>query len=100
MAQICVSHTLLILSILLGPVSWCCVMLWFAVLALQGLHRQFVQARQIQATPCYRCTYFSGCKQLQCAVHPDFALTESAKDCRDFTPSASPQQVTWWYHQL
>ncbi|NEQ47732.1 MAG: hypothetical protein F6K00_31040 [Leptolyngbya sp. SIOISBB] len=95
MAQLWVSHTLLIVSIILGPVSWCCVMLWFASLALQGLHRQFVQIRQIQTIPCYRCAYFSGDEQLRCAVHPYSALTASAKDCRDFTPATSPQDVTW-----
>jgi hypothetical protein len=100
MAQTFVSNTLLIIGITLGPLSWLIVMVWFASLALQGLHRQFIQTRQIQTMPCYRCAYFSGCEQLRCAVKPDLALTKSAKDCRDFAPSGTTKEVTWWYHQL
>ncbi|MDB9529313.1 hypothetical protein PN498_25195 [Oscillatoria sp. CS-180] len=100
MTQELVTNTLLFVGIALGPLSLVVLTLWFAVAALRGLYRQFIQTRQIQLTPCYRCVYFSGSEELRCAVNPCEALTRSARDCQDFTPSQSPKQVTFWYHKL
>ncbi|MEM6520759.1 MAG: hypothetical protein AAF892_07285 [Cyanobacteria bacterium P01_D01_bin.71] len=98
MVQLYVSNALLLIGITLSPVLWLIVVGWFVYSAVRGLYRQLIQIRQLQAMPCHRCVYFSGCEQLQCAVNPYSALTESAKDCKDFTPSNSPQEVIWSYH--
>lgn len=100
MAQEFVSNTLLFVGVILGPLSLLVLMFWFIGLALRDLRRELIQMRQFRSTPCHRCLYFSGCEELKCAVNPYEVLTQAAQNCKDFTPSSAPKQVTCWYYKL
>ncbi|MFB2921514.1 hypothetical protein [Aerosakkonema funiforme] len=51
-----------------------------------GRHEIPFSVKRSQHIPCRNCQYFSGNYHLKCAVHPETALTEEAKDCSDYLP--------------
>ncbi|MEM6252566.1 MAG: hypothetical protein AAF821_06540 [Cyanobacteria bacterium P01_D01_bin.156] len=75
----------IIVAIIMGPLLLLCLMAWFTVQAFVDIKTKALQIYLQRSTPCGRCAYYTGCKELACAVHPYLALTQAAKDCRDFT---------------
>lgn len=44
----------------------------------------------ITGVPCRHCHFFSNNSQLNCAVHPQTALTKEAANCADYSPKRHP----------
>jgi hypothetical protein len=44
------------------------------------------KAKQMHQIPCANCQFFTGDYNLKCTVHPTWALSEDAIDCRDYYP--------------
>lgn len=99
MAQEWVANAILLIGVVAGPLALLLMLLGFARLAVLDLRRQWAQARLLRSTPCHRCLYFSGCKELMCAVHPYTVLTPAAKDCRDFEAAQIPKAIDYWPHK-
>lgn len=83
----------LVAAVLLGPFLLLCLMAWFMVQAFVDIKFKVMRLYQQRATPCGHCAYYTGCKELACAVQPCLALTSAAKDCRDFTPTETPHPM-------
>jgi hypothetical protein len=83
------AETLLTNMIILGVALLCPLFvvallsgsLWAIIIAFQESRPRLQQQHSI---PCDRCTYFTGSRYLQCAVHPYSAFTEEAVECPDF----------------
>jgi len=86
-----VTNCSLIIAIVLGPLMLLALTGWFAVQAFLDIKAKAIQVYGLRFTPCGRCLYYTGCKELACAVNPCIALTKSAQDCRDFTPADAPK---------
>ncbi|MEM7061612.1 MAG: hypothetical protein AAF572_00370 [Cyanobacteria bacterium P01_B01_bin.77] len=84
----------LVIAILLGPFLLVSLMAWFTVQAFMDIKSKALRLYRQRSTPCGQCAYYTGCKELACAVQPYLALTSAAKDCRDFTPTETPHPMT------
>lgn len=49
-----------------------------------AIHDAIVTIRTLCQIPCANCQFFTGNYYLKCTVHPTYALTERAINCRDF----------------
>jgi hypothetical protein len=70
----------LFLVILLGGFFWA------MMIAFQESRPRL---QRLHSIPCDRCAYFTGCRYLQCVVHPYGAFTEEAVECPDFELTSS-----------
>jgi hypothetical protein len=83
------AETILVNSIILGIALLCPLFLvvllsgfcWAMIVAFQESRPRL---QRLHSIPCDRCAYFTGCRYLQCAVHPCRAFTEEAIECPDF----------------
>ncbi|NEP17637.1 MAG: hypothetical protein F6J97_12145 [Leptolyngbya sp. SIO4C1] len=94
-----VSDGLLLISLLLGPFLLLCLTAWFAVSALIEIRYKLVRLCRLRSTPCRHCCYYTGCKELACAVQPYKVLTPAAKDCPDFALTESPRSHSLDYYK-
>ncbi|MDV3351182.1 hypothetical protein QGP82_20925 [Leptothoe sp. LEGE 181152] len=79
-----ISTTFLLIAIVLGPLFLLGIMVWFTVNTAMHIAHWLWRAYQLKTTPCGHCLYYTGCKELACAVNPHDALTKRARDCKDF----------------
>lgn len=94
-----VTNCSLIVAILLGPLLLVVLTGWFTVQAVLDIKAKAIQVYSLRSTPCGQCLYYTGCKELACAVNPCIALTKSARDCRDFTPADTPKHPNVKHHK-
>ena len=92
-----ITNCSLIIAILLGPCLLLALMIWFMVQAFLDIKSKVIQIYHLRSTPCGQCLYYTGCKELACAVQPYLALTKSARNCRDFTPADTPNPPNMGY---
>ncbi len=73
---------------MVAAVSFC---LAWVLLGLLVWHLwQFLQdvlaiAQRMHQIPCSQCRFFSGDYRLKCSLHPDWAATEAAIHCSDYS---------------
>lgn len=79
-----IATTLLFIAILLGPLSLFVIMLWLVVNVSSRLAQGCWRMYRLRTTPCGNCFYYTGCKELACAVNPCSVLTKNARSCQDF----------------
>ncbi len=75
--------------------SICSVATWVLILLiLQTLYLAVRDAiattRTLHQIPCSDCQFFTENYYLKCTVHPTYALTKAAINCRDFCPRQKP----------
>jgi hypothetical protein len=88
------TETILVNIVILGIALLCPLFLvillggfcWAMMIAFQESRPRL---QRLHSIPCDRCTYYTGCRYLQCAVHPYRAFTGEAVECPDFEPTSS-----------
>ena len=75
---------LLFVAILLGPISLLAIILWLGVNVSISIAQWCWRMYRLRTTPCGSCFYYTGCKELACAVNPCSVLTTNARSCKDF----------------
>ncbi|MEL6138263.1 MAG: hypothetical protein AAFR42_12755 [Cyanobacteria bacterium J06628_6] len=84
MVETIITHCLLLLGVLCGPVLLLLLVGWFTFSAFISLKRRTVRTYRLRSVPCGRCLYYTGKAELSCAVQPCLALTKAARECPDF----------------
>ncbi|MEO1352824.1 MAG: hypothetical protein AAFW84_29215 [Cyanobacteria bacterium J06635_15] len=82
-----IGNILLFIVIVLGPTLLLALTVWFTALSILEFKNWLIRAYRLKRTPCSRCLYYTGCKELACAVHPCKVLTKAAIACPDFFPA-------------
>ncbi|HEY9711486.1 MAG TPA: hypothetical protein V6D48_24980 [Oculatellaceae cyanobacterium] len=80
-------------AVLVIPISF--IMVWTIFVFMSSDIRIFARHKMLSLknshqVPCKNCRFFQNNPYLQCAVHPDTALTSQAIHCSDFRPQKEP----------
>lgn len=75
-------------------VPFCFLSAWIIVIILSWglfsiLRDTIAVSKKMHQVPCANCQFFTGDHRLKCTVQPNFANTERAINCRDYSPLKS-----------
>ena len=80
-------------ALLVIPISF--IMVWTIFVFMSSdiwifARHKMLSIKHSHQVPCKNCRFFQNNPYLQCAVHPDTALTPQAIHCSDFRPQKEP----------
>lgn len=59
----------------------------------RAMREGLAQAKQMHQIPCAHCQFFTNDYRLKCTVHPQYANSERAIDCRDYKPHQRAREL-------